>query len=63
MRQEGTVILRVAVDDSGSPTGVWVEETSGFPILDQAAQKQVSGFFRFKVGSARVLRVPISFQL
>ncbi len=63
MRQEGTVVLRVSVDDSGSPMGVSVEQSSGYPLLDQAAQKQVADYFRFRVGSARILRVPIAFQL
>jgi TonB family protein len=60
--EEGTVVLLVSIDAQGLPLSVSVDRSSGFPILDAVAQKQVAHEFRFRVGNSRVLRVPISFQ-
>jgi hypothetical protein len=42
---------------------VAIANSSGFASLDEAARRQVAGRFRFKVGDARILLVPIEFQL
>jgi TonB family protein len=41
LRQEGTVVLLLTVDDVGGVTSVSVKETSGFPILDRNARDWV----------------------
>ena len=38
---EGTVLLKVLVDENGRPSGVWIEKSSGYPLLDFSAQKAV----------------------
>jgi protein TonB len=63
MRQQGTVILLVSINSAGDPEQVSISQTSGYAILDEAARKQVADTYRFKVGNAHLLRVPISFQL
>ncbi len=60
--EEGTVVLLVVINEQGQPVSVTIDRSSGFPILDSVAQKQVANEFRFRVGSSRALRVPISFQ-
>jgi len=67
-RQRGTVLLRVTVGLDGHPQQVRVERSSGYPLLDRAAQDAVrDALFRpFVVGgSARVAEVivPIEFLL
>lgn len=39
--QEGDVLIRVRVDASGSPVSVSVEKSSGYPLLDKAAENGV----------------------
>jgi protein TonB len=63
MRQSGTVILRVSIDENGIPTDVSIDQSSGYSVLDHSARKKVRDSYRFKVGSARILRVPIPFVL
>jgi protein TonB len=46
-RIAGTVTLRIHVDASGNPLEVTIENSSGSPILDQAAQKFVKSRWRF----------------
>lgn len=62
LRQTGRVIIFAHVDSNGDTTSVSVGVSSGVPALDQAARTAVANY-RFRVKSARVLRVPISFQL
>jgi periplasmic protein TonB len=50
---EGTVVLEIRVDESGSPTSVEVMKTSGFGVLDRAAQKCVNEEWRFPPGNKR----------
>ena len=38
---EGTVMLRVHVEMDGHPSAVWVIRSSGYPILDEAAQRAI----------------------
>ena len=65
---EGLVVLRVQVGVAGTPEQVAVAQTSGAPILDEAALKAVQGwkFVPARRGDtpvAHVVDVPIRFQL
>jgi protein TonB len=66
---EGTVVLRVLVDETGKPVDVVVESTSGHSLLDRAARDQVMAKWRFQpaqVGGHLVqawARVPVTFDL
>jgi protein TonB len=62
-REQGAVMLLVQVDGAGYPTSVSVSSSSGYSILDNAAQRQVQNEFRFRVGSSRQLLVPVTFRL
>lgn len=59
------VILNIGVD--GNPKDVRVEDTSGHPVLDQAAVDAIKGW-KFQPGTSRgkpaetPLRVPITFK-
>jgi protein TonB len=67
-KQEGLVLLRVAVDASGKVSSVSLLNSSGFPLLDAAAQQGVSDW-RFKpaqvagIGIASNVNVPVQFRL
>jgi protein TonB len=61
--QQGTVILLVTLDEAGNPTSVTVEQSSGYGILDKAAQKQVAAAWRFKPGQGSEVHVPVEFHL
>ena len=71
MRQhmQGTVLLRVLVDESGKPVDVQVEHGSGYALLDRSAREQVLAGWRFQpalVNGQAVrawARVPVSFAL
>ena len=65
---EGLVVLRVQVSAGGAPEQVAVAQTSGAPMLDDAAQKAVQGWTfvparRGDTPVAHVVEVPIRFQL
>lgn len=65
---EGLVVLRVQVSAGGAPAQVAVAQTSGAPLLDDAAQKAVQGWTfvparRGDTPVAHVVEVPIRFQL
>ena len=65
---EGLVVLRVEVSAGGVPERVAVAQTSGTPMLDDAAQKAVQGWTfvparRGDTPVAHVVEVPIRFQL
>lgn len=67
-REEGSVQLRVFVNESGAATTVEIFRSSGFPRLDQAAQTAVAAwrFTPAKRGDLRVAAwviVPITFNL
>jgi protein TonB len=68
-RLEGTVTLRVLVDEQGWPREVEVERSSGHRELDRAAREQVLAKWRFHPAQAqgRAVRayalVPIAFSL
>lgn len=66
--EEGLVVLEVTVDQSGRPTNVELEKSSGFPMLDESSLKTVR---RWKFDPAHVgmltveskIKVPIRFVL
>jgi protein TonB len=68
-RLQGTVTLRVLVDESGKPVDVVIESSSGHPMLDKAAREQVLAKWRFQAAQrdGRTVRawarIPISFDL
>jgi protein TonB len=68
-RMQGTVLLRVLVDETGRPVEVQVAHSSGYPLLDRSAREQVLSGWRFDpamVGGHAVkawAQVPVSFAL
>ncbi len=66
---EGTVMLRVLVDEAGKPEEVVVEGSSGHAVLDKAAREQVLARWRFQPATAggkpvrAWARIPVSFDL
>lgn len=69
-RQEGTVVLRVRIDDMGRPIGASIAKSSGWPLLDASAVG-ISRSWRFNpracmlLGSGKQMdvAVPVSFAL
>jgi periplasmic protein TonB len=68
-RMQGTVILRVLVDAGGHPVQVQVEHSSGHPVLDRAARRQVAAKWLFKPAQVKGQAtpawalVPVQFRL
>jgi protein TonB len=68
-RMQGTVLLRVLVDETGKPIDVQVAHSSGYPLLDRSAREQVLAGWRFSPAmvdghAVRAwARVPVSFAL
>jgi protein TonB len=68
MGWEGRVLLRVEVDAGGRVANVQVVESSGRPILDEAAQRDVQEA-RFQPGliderpAPMSIRLPISYRI
>ena len=68
-REQGLVKLRVFVSAAGRPEQVEIERSSGFPLLDQAAQDVVKTRWRFapaKQGDKAIgawVVVPLEFEL
>lgn len=66
---EGTVVLKVLVDEQGRPQDVAIERSSGHRLLDQAARDQVLAKWRFHPATrqgraiAAYALVPIAFNL
>lgn len=66
---QGTVTLRVLVDETGKPIDVVVETSSGHAVLDKAARAQVLASWRFQPATANGqavkawARIPVSFDL
>lgn len=66
---QGTVTLRVLVDETGKPVQVSVEHGSGYALLDRSASEQVMAGWRFQpalVNGQPVrawARVPVTFEL
>lgn len=67
--EQGTVLLRVEVDNSGQPVVVSIERSSGSRSLDQAARQQVLRHWRFEpaqrdgVAVPAIGMVPVQFSL
>ena len=68
-RMHGSVLLRVLVDETGTPLQVTVERSSGYALLDRSARDQVLAGWRFQpamVSGQAVrawVRVPVNFDL
>jgi protein TonB len=68
-RMQGTVLLRVLVDETGKPLDVVIERSSGHALLDRSAREQVLASWKFQPAmidgkAARAwARVPVSFDL
>jgi protein TonB len=66
---QGTVLLRVLVDETGKPVQVEIEQGSGHALLDRSAREQVLAHWRFQpamVNGHAVrawARVPVNFVL
>ncbi|HEX8778074.1 MAG TPA: energy transducer TonB [Rhodanobacter sp.] len=69
LRMQGTVLLRVLVDENGAPVQVEVEHGSGYAVLDRSAREQVLAHWRFQPATVdghavrAWARVPVSFVL
>jgi protein TonB len=66
--EEGTVMLRMQVDERGRPLRVEVEKSSSHPRLDRVARETVAESWvcplrQGKQGFTGWLRVPVSFVL
>lgn len=67
-QQQGTVVLEVKVSARGRALSVGIKESSGYPILDEAAESAVRNweFEPARVGVTAVesrIEVPVRFQL
>lgn len=68
-RMQGTVTLRVLVDETGKPLEVVVESSSGHKLLDDTARNQVLGSWRFQPAMQNGqhvkawARIPVTFDL
>ncbi|WP_266183336.1 energy transducer TonB [Dyella humicola] len=66
---EGTVLLRVLVDEQGVPQDVVIAKSSGYALLDRSAREQVLKGWKFEpaMANGRAIRawarVPVSFNL
>ncbi|GLQ90631.1 energy transducer TonB [Dyella flagellata] len=69
MHMQGTVMLRVLVDETGKPIDVVIEHSSGSALLDKSAREQVlaSWLFQPAVMDGHAVkawaRVPVSFVM
>jgi protein TonB len=66
--EEGTVLLRMQVDERGHPLRVEIENSSRYPRLDRAARDTIASSWvcplrRGKQGFTGWLRVPVKFVL
>jgi protein TonB len=68
-RMQGSVLLRVLVDETGKPVDVVIEKSSGYALLDRSARAQVLASWLFQpalVNGQAVrawARVPVTFDL
>lgn len=68
-RMQGTVVLKVLVDEKGVPQEVAIEQSSGYLLLDRSAREQVLQGWKFQpatMGNQAVrawARVPVTFDL
>jgi protein TonB len=67
-RMQGTVVLKVLVDEQGVPQEVAIEQSSGYALLDRSAREQVKNW-RFEPATAHGqavrtwARVPVTFSI
>jgi protein TonB len=60
----GTVVVRFMIEEDGRVSEVWVDKSSGVPLLDQAATETVKSTAPFPKPPARAeIIVPISYRL
>ncbi len=68
-RQEGTVLLRFTLDRKGQLVSYQIEQTSGFPLLDQAVEELIQRASPFPAMPSEMQKeqvefiVPVSFSL
>ena len=68
-RMQGTVLLRVLVDETGAPQEVIVEKSSGYALLDRSAREQVMRGWKFQPATlqGKAVRawahVPVTFNV
>jgi protein TonB len=62
-RIEGTVVLLVTVESSGTPSAVEIRTSSGHTVLDNAARDHLRRNWRWPSGESRLFLVPIKFVL
>ena len=68
-RMQGSVLLRVLVDETGKPVNVVIEKSSGYTLLDRSAREQVLASWLFQPAlvdghAVRAwARVPVTFDL
>ena len=68
-RMEGTVILKVLVDENGVPQDVTIEKSSGYAVLDRSAREQVMRGWKFQPATVSGhavrawARVPVTFSV
>lgn len=63
-KEQGTVLLLIAVDPIGQVSAVTIQESSGYPRLDQAAVEAVKQFWYFGPAQGpRLYESPIVFRL
>jgi protein TonB len=66
---QGSVLLRVLVDETGKPMDVVIEKSSGYSLLDRSARAQVLASWSFQPAlvNGRAVRawarVPVTFDL
>lgn len=58
--QEGTVLLDVVIDEQGAPAEVYVVDSSGYRLLDGAAEKSVRATWQFDVSGCERKDLPIT---
>lgn len=61
--QEGTVIVRLTVDEDGRVSNAFASTPSPWPLLNSAAVRAVRDTWRFRRGAARAYEVSIQFKL
>jgi protein TonB len=61
--QEGTVLIRLSVNENGRVMSATAVSPSPWPLLNDAALEAVRQRWRFSPGSLRYFEVPIRFEL
>jgi protein TonB len=60
---QGTAVVELLVDPSGTITSAKIQKSSGFPLLDQSALDTVKKRWHFPPGQQRWLSWSCIFQL